>query len=361
MTRLLAVRMDGMGDVLLTGPAVRALATGAAQVDYLTSTAGAPAAELLPGVAEVLSYDAPWVGAPCHSSFSGELSALVGRLRDTYDEAVIFTSFHQSPLPAAMVCRLAGIPRIAGTSDAAPGTLLDIRHRRLGAAGATGTRGEIDDDGGDRGGHEVEAALRLAAAAGYALPLHDDARLRLTPAAPEHLELPEHYVVVHPGASVPARAVGPPLTRDTVRSLVSSGRHVVLTGDRADRELVRGLTGDRVTDLLSRTDLKRLRHVLAGAAAVVVGNTGAAHLAASVGTPVVSVFAPVVPASRWRPWGVPHELLGDQRADCAGTRARVCPIAGHPCMRGVTGAQVVEAVDRLTTRARSLREVSCAS
>jgi ADP-heptose:LPS heptosyltransferase len=80
---------------------------------------------------------------------------------------------------------------------------------------------------------------------------------------------------------------------------------------------------------------------------VVVGNTGPAHLAAAVGTPVVSLFSPVVPAVRWRPWGVAHELLGDQGAACAGSRARVCPVAGHPCLDGVSVGEVVAAVDRL--------------
>jgi heptosyltransferase III len=88
--------------------------------------------------------------------------------------------------------------------------------------------------------------------------------------------------------------------------------------------------------------------VLAGAEAVVVGNTGPAHLAAAVGTPVVSLFAPVVPAVRWRPWKVPHLLLGDQAAACAGSRARICPVPGHPCLDGgVQVDEVVAAVDRL--------------
>ena len=69
-----------------------------------------------------------------------------------------------------------------------------------------------------------------------------------------------------------------------------------------------------------------------------VGNTGPAHLAAAVGTPVVSLFAPTVPAVRWRPWGVPHELLSSTcRARLP--RARV-PGAGHPCLDGV-GAEDV--------------------
>src|SRR3712207_3672898 len=87
--------------------------------------------------------------------------------------------------------------------------------------------------------------------------------------------------------------------------------------------------------------------MLDGAAAVVVGNTGPAHLAAAVGTPVVSLFAPVVPAVRWAPFGVPVELLGDQDAPCRDTRWVECRIEGHPCLSSVTAAEIVGAVRRL--------------
>jgi len=45
-------------------------------------------------------------------------------------------------------------------------------------------------------------------------------------------------------------------------------------------------------------------------------------------------------------------LLGDQAAACAGTRARLCPVAGHPCLTSVTTAQVVAAVDALARASR---------
>ena len=86
--------------------------------------------------------------------------------------------------------------------------------------------------------------------------------------------------------------------------------------------------------------------MLAAAEAVVVGNTGPAHLAAAVGTPVVSLFAPTVPPVRWRPWGVPHELLFHD-VPCAGCRARTCPVEGHPCLGEVAVAEVLAAVERL--------------
>jgi ADP-heptose:LPS heptosyltransferase len=87
--------------------------------------------------------------------------------------------------------------------------------------------------------------------------------------------------------------------------------------------------------------------LLDGAAAVVVGNTGPAHLAAAVGTPVVSLFSPVVPAARWAPYGVPTVLLGDQDAPCRLTRARECPVPGHPCLTSVGAADVVAAVEKV--------------
>src|SRR3712207_9331897 len=93
--------------------------------------------------------------------------------------------------------------------------------------------------------------------------------------------------------------------------------------------------------------------LLDGAAAVVVGNTGPAHLAAAVGTPVVSPFSPVVPAVRWAPYGVPTVLLGDQDAPCRLTRARECPVPGHPCLASVTAADVVAAVEKVVEIGRA--------
>ena len=50
MTHVLAVRLDNDGDVLLAGPAIRALAHGAEHVTLLHGPRGRRAAALLPGV-----------------------------------------------------------------------------------------------------------------------------------------------------------------------------------------------------------------------------------------------------------------------------------------------------------------------
>jgi ADP-heptose:LPS heptosyltransferase len=339
VSRVLAVRLDSDGDVLLTGPAVRALGV-LGPVDVLASPQGARAAALLPGVDEVLTFDAPWSGYRPAVFDQAAVAQVVGAVADRrYARAVVFTSAHQSPLPTALLLRMAGVQHVAATSEDYPGSLLDVRHRR------------------PAGLHEAEAALDLAHAAGGHLPAGDDGRLAVRRPLPRTGDLvPDGpYVVLHPGASVPARAPRPEDAHALAAALAGAGWPVVVTGGPLERGLTAHVCGDvpGVVDLGGRTDLPTLAAVLAGAAVVVVGNTGPAHLAAAVGTPVVSLFAPVVPADRWAPYGVPTVLLGDQAAACAGSRARECPVAGHPCLAGTGPAEVVAAVDRLTAGARA--------
>src|SRR5690242_4947510 len=116
--------------------------------------------------------------------------ALARRLAATgAGEAVVFTSFHQSALPLALLLRTAGVGRITAISDDYPGSLLDVRHRV------------------PAGLPEPERARSVAAAAGFGLPATDDGGLRVSVAA--RWRGPGEYVVVHPGTSAQARACPP--------------------------------------------------------------------------------------------------------------------------------------------------------
>ena len=337
---VLVVRLDNDGDVLLAGPAVRAVSDRARRVTFLCGPRGLHAAELLPCVDELIVHRAPWIDPEPEPLDRGRTLGLVDQLAAlAIDEAIVLVSYHQSPLPTALLLRLAGVPRIAAISVDYPGSLLDVRH-------------QVADDL-----HEVERNLSLVAALGYRLPAEDDGRLAIKRTAEAHEQLVEPpYVVVHPGASVPARAWAPERHAELVDALVGAGRRVVVTGSPGERELTARVAGSArpgVTDLGGETTLAELAEVLAAADALVVGNTGPAHLAAAVGTPVVSLYAPTVPASRWRPWRVPHVLLGEQDAACAGSRARECPVPGHPCLNDVSAEEVLAAVERLApARAR---------
>ncbi|MET0728732.1 MAG: glycosyltransferase family 9 protein [Acidimicrobiales bacterium] len=325
---VLVARLDNAGDVLLAGPAVRAVAAGARHVTMLCSRAGAPAAALLPGVDDVITFDAPWVGFDPPSVDRDAVNGLVDQLAElAVDEACILTSFHQSPLPLALLLRLAGVVRIAAHSVDYPGRLLDVRHA-------------------PPEGHEVERALSIVGSLGHALPVGDDGHLAVRrPLPPPPPSLPAGpYVVVHPGASVPARAWPAERAQRLVELLAGEGHAVVVTGGRDERELTARVAGRRAVDLGGAVDLAGLAAVLDGASSLVVGNTGPAHLAAAVGTPVISIFAPVVPSSGWHPWRVPTVVLGDQEIHCAGCRSRTCPVPEQPCLRDVTPERVLQVV-----------------
>ncbi|WP_280486029.1 glycosyltransferase family 9 protein [Nocardia cyriacigeorgica] len=312
-------------------PAIRASAARAHTLTFRAAPRGRAAAHLLPGVDEVLEFAAGWVDfdrPPVTARVIDDLvAAIVAR---QIDEALIFTSFHQSPLPLALVLRMAAVPRICAISTDYPGSLLDVRHA-------------VDEDV-----PEPIRALSLAAAAGY--PSADSA-LAVRDELPDVRALTGEpgYVVVHPGAAVPARRMSARRSRSMVAALADAGHRVLVTGGPGETELTATVSGDHALDLGGATDLPMLAAVLREARVVVAPNTAAAHLAAAVGTPVVSLFAPVVPARRWAPHQVPCLVLGDQSAPCAGSRARDCPIPGHPCLDNITDAAVIAAVDELAT------------
>lgn len=333
-------RLDRESGTLLAGPAVRAVSAGAAQVTFLCRHSTREAADLLPGIDRIVVFEAPWAPAVSPALDTNAVHSLIGTLhRLRIDQALILSSFHRSPLSLALLLRMAGVPTIAAARVDRPGSLLDVSH-------------VVPD-----GLHEVERNLSMAGALGYRLPMGDDGhlhvrRVRRTPVA----GLPElPYVVVHPGAPSLARAWAPVLHARLVARLTAAGHQVVVTGTQSERNLCRRVAAaGPAIDLSGGLDLAGLAEVLLGASVVVVGNAEAAHLAAAVGTPVVSLFAPTVPAQRWRPWGVDHELFGSQDITCAGCRASLCPLPRQRCLDSIDVAEVAAAVERLMARRRKV-------
>ncbi|MFF0175545.1 HAD-IIIA family hydrolase [Micromonospora profundi] len=330
----LVVRSDSAGDVLVTGPAIRAVAAGAQRVVLLCGPRGRAAADLLPGVDEIIEHPLPWIDPAPGPVDPAAMRTLTDRLAAVgADQAVVFTSFHQSALPLALLLRMAGIARIAAISDDYPGSLVDIRHRV------------------PVGVPEPERALSLAAAAGFRLPAGDEPVLRLrsdsVPPRPADTGEPG-YVVLHPGSAASSRACPTELATRIAGALTAAGHRVLVTGGPDEQAVTARVAATGGIDLGGRTDLAGLAAIVADAGAVVVGNTGPAHLAAAAGVPVVSLFAPTVPFGQWGPYRVPTVRLGDAGAPCRDTRAATCPVPGHPCLSGVDPAEVVDAVRTLT-------------
>jgi lipopolysaccharide heptosyltransferase II len=338
--RVLAVRLDALGDVVMTGPALRALkaARRRRRLTLLTSPAGAAAGRLLPGVDEVLAYDAPWMKATAARAGPGQdlemIAALAAR---RFDAAAIFTVYSQSPLPAALLCFLAGIPRRLAHCHENPYQLLTdwiadpepgggIRHevrRQLDLVGAVGC-GVADE----------RLALDVPPAAeGRAAALFDD--LGLNGGGP--------WVVVHPGATAPSRRYPAEQFGAVVRGLAAAGVDVVLTGAVDEQPLasaVQHAAGVPTRSLVGRLGVAELAAVLARARVLVSNNTGPVHLAAAVGTPVVDLYAQTNP--QHTPWSVAHRVLFHD-VPCKYCYRSVCPEGHHDCLRRVEPAAVVVA------------------
>ena len=124
-------------------------------------------------------------------------------------------------------------------------------------------------------------------------------------------------VVVHVGAAYGSRSWPADRFAGVVRALTGDGHRVVLTGSEPERDRADGIAASSGlpadANLAGRTGLAELAALVADAALVVTVDTGAAHLATAYGTPSVVLFGPA-PVERWGPPpGGPHVVLTDER------------------------------------------------
>ncbi|HVF64085.1 MAG TPA: glycosyltransferase family 9 protein, partial [Casimicrobiaceae bacterium] len=130
MRSLLVVRLDGMGDLLMTTPALRALKerAPARRLTLLTSAAGAIVGRHLPYIDAVMVYAAPWAKNAVASTTAANVAVLETLRAARYDGAIIFTVCTQSALPSALMLLLAGVHRRLAYARQNPYALLTDWH-----------------------------------------------------------------------------------------------------------------------------------------------------------------------------------------------------------------------------------------
>ncbi len=343
---VLAVRLDTIGDVLMTTPALRALrqSVPGRRLTLLTSPPGAEAAALVPELDEVIVYDAPWMKATAPRRDSAPEYALADRLRRAgFDAAVVFTVYSQNPLPSAFLCYLADIPRRLAHCHENPYQLL--------------TDWVPDPEPAKLVRHEVQRQLDLVATVGCRT---EDTRLSIRFADADReralarlreagIDRRRPWAVAHAGASAPSRRYPPESFAEAARRLVREhGWQVLFTGAEAERELVeqvRSLMRAPSHALVGRLRLAELAALLSEAPLLISNNTGPVHVAAAVGTPVVDLYALTNP--QHTPWAVPSRVLSHD-VPCKNCYKSVCPEGHHDCLRKVPpGAVVAAAVELL--------------
>jgi len=325
--RLLVIRADNIGDVVMTGPALRAVrrALPNAELTLLASPAGAQAAPLLPWIDEVIRCRVLWQDLGRLELDPSRERALIDELgRRAFDGALILTSFSQSPHPAALVAWLAGIPLRAGASRERSAMLTHpVPFGRF-----------------ER--HQAERNLALVAALGF--PADDGALEICVPAeaarsaaeklAAHGLGAGRRYVLWNPWASAAARTYDPALGAEAAREIgEAADLRVVITAHERDAPHAARLAariGDRAIDLGGKTSVPELAALVARAAVVLTSHTCVMHLADALRVPVVVPFSGTDLVSQWSPRHGPHAVLNTP-TDCAPCYAFSCP-RGHECL-----------------------------
>jgi lipopolysaccharide heptosyltransferase II len=338
---VLVVRLDNLGDVLMTTPAIAAIkhCSPHARVTLLASKTGGVARQHIPVLDDAIVYDAPWVkgaeerAAPADRRMIGVLA------RRRFDAAVIFTVCTQSPLPAALLCRLAGIPLRLAHCRENPYDLLTHWVPDTEVC-ATGMR------------HEVARQLDLVRSVGFHAA---DERMQFRYPAADVLgmrrkfvqaggDLLRPYVVVHPGATAASRRYPAERFGIAAQAVVdATGCQVVFTGGGDEAPLI-GAAQARMTSpgisLADRLTLGELAALIAGAQVIVCNNSGPVHIAAAVGTPVAVLYALTNP--QHTPWKVPSHVLNHD-VPCRNCLKSVCPQQHHDCLERVQPEAVAQA------------------
>jgi heptosyltransferase-2 len=318
----LMIQTAFLGDVVLTTPLLSALAERHGPVDVVTTPAAAPLLETHPGVAAVIRYDKR--GAD--RGLTG-LWRLGARLRARgYQRAYLP---HRSWRSAALAL-LAGPAERIGFADS--------------PAAATYTRRVPRP----MGGHEVERLLALAGPRAR----RPAVQLALTPddraAADAWLRergVGEGFVAMAPGSIWGTKRW--PGFAELARVLEAP---VVIVGGRDDialAESVAAAAPGRAHSAAGTVGLRESAALIARAAVLVTNDSAPLHLATAVGTPIVAVFGPTVPAFGFGPRGtrdavVEHPSLACR--PCSAHGPQVCPLGHHRCMRELSVEVVAAAV-----------------
>ena len=320
MRRVLVIRLDNLGDVVLTSPFFRALRAylPAAQLTLLASPGGALAAPLVPWIDEVVTARALWQDLGGRLPFDPERELeFVARLREgRYDAAFVLTSFSQTPFAPGYAAYLAGIPVRIGQASDFGGSVLS--HTVASAPAGT---------------HQAERNLHLLDALGIPVANRDLA-LAVPRAAGSAAAatlscagVAVDPIVVAPGASCAARRYD--ATRYGIAAAVlarRTERAVVVVGTEREVALAEEIVAacPTATSLAGQTSFAEFAAIIARAAVVLCGNSAALHLADAFDRPVVALYSGTDRESEWAPRRAPSRLL---RVDtlCAPCRRFDCP------------------------------------
>lgn len=296
---LLCIRLDNMGDVLMSAPAISSLKdTFHCKITLLTSSMAAPIVPYVSAIDEVIVFDVPWVkneGNVAEEAFTG----IVMQLREKkFDGGIVFNVFSQNPFAAILLMWLARIPRRAAYSRENPYHLL--------------TDWVPDPEPYSMIRHQVKRDLDLVKAIG-AFTYDKTIPLRIQPERWDNVQrklsnlgfdFSKPWLILHPAVSESKREFPKEHWIDIGKKIVSDLSHqVIITGSTSDNELASTIAsgiGRRAfpaAGLLTMAEFILLVHQ---SPLVISVNTVTIHIASATNTKTIVLYALTNP--QHTPW-----------------------------------------------------------
>ncbi len=345
--RILLVRPDHLGDVLLTMPAVQALRAAKPYVELhaLVGPWSAEAVAAYPEVDQVLTLSFPGFDRQPKPSWRSPYEQVIAAARHLrrigYGSAVIFRPDHWW---GALLAKLAGIPERIGYDlpDVAPFLTAAVEYQPQ---------------------HAVRQSLRLVegwcgpldpSQVRYYFPVEATSQAYVDGYLQEWGITPSRRLIcIHPGSGAWVKHWQEDRWARVADALAEQlDAPVVFSGSAHELNLAR-----RIADHMRRpacimagdTRISQLAALFQRAYIVLGPDSGPLHLAAAVGVPTIALFGPADPAE-FATWGPPNRQI-ILTTDIACRPCRVLDWMGddpayHPCVRDITVARVLEAARR---------------
>jgi ADP-heptose:LPS heptosyltransferase len=303
--RILVVTLADLGDALLTIPALQALRQThpAARIVVLTTPVGSAALRDQP-IDEVIVFQKQRFNSPRALLQPDNLRnglELWQRLRAERFEACVILHHLTTwfgTLKYAALAAASGATRRYGL-DNGRGFFLTDRVRDAGF----GARHQADY------WLDLVGLLGAEAQQSQALPITETERATATQLLGSQGQTGQQLIALHPGsgAFAPARRWPAQRFAELADMLIDEGAQIVMVGGGEEADLRRAVLNQMrhagsVIDVGGRTALAELAAVLQRCALFIGNDSGLAHLAGSVGTPVVAIFGPTDPRA-WGPYG----------------------------------------------------------
>ena len=349
---ILVVRLDSIGDVLLSEPAISALRRRfpESKIDVVAGEEGKAILERNPAINSFVIYNAPW-----HAVWRGRRVSWISETRALWK---VLRTLRKRRYDLVFELR---------------GDVRDI-------AFALATGAIVKVGSGWRGGgymldseipyapcaHRVDFALSIVGVVG-APTIPKSPRLHLSPEEQTWAEriLPQsdslHYIAFHLGAGFPNKCLPvdkfAQVASHIFQGPASAKRRLVLVGGKKEKELAAVLVEQlpfEPINLVGETNVTQTAAVLQRCRIFIGNDSAPMHLAAASGVPVVTFFGPSEP-EKYHPYGVEYRLL-EVDLPCRPCDHVHCVYQDPQCMAQIEVGDIVAAAEDLIAKASVVRE-----